>query len=159
MNKRKVIEAFKAEIREQLRVLVESAQAAHGAATHEESKPEDKYDTRGLEASYLAGAQSKRVMERQQQLTLFEHLEVLTFGPEDPILATALVTLASESQISHFLLMPFGGGLSVTCEGTIVRCITPQSPLGKVLLGKRLGDEIEVAIGKSPKVYEIVQLS
>lgn len=32
-------------------------------ATHEDTKAENKYDTHGLEASYLARAQSERVLD------------------------------------------------------------------------------------------------
>ena len=40
-----------------------SARSAHEEATSEQSKAENKYDTRGLEAAYLAGAQSRQAAE------------------------------------------------------------------------------------------------
>ena len=60
MNKRDLLNLFANKIAEDLLVMTKAALAAHEAATHSESKAEDQYDTRGLEASYLAGAQSKR---------------------------------------------------------------------------------------------------
>src|SRR4051812_3963394 len=51
--------------------LVSAARAAHEAATHAESKPEDQYDTRGLEASYLAAAQARRVEEIDRAIQVF----------------------------------------------------------------------------------------
>src|SRR4030095_10484665 len=43
-----------------------SARTAHAEATHEQSKAENKYDTRGLEASYLAHGQSRLAAATQQ---------------------------------------------------------------------------------------------
>src|SRR3546814_12851462 len=37
--------------------------ATHEAATHDESKDENKYETRGLEAAYLADGQRRRLNE------------------------------------------------------------------------------------------------
>ena len=50
------------------------------AATNEESKAENKYDTRGLEASYMAQAQSLRVSELKK-----DHYNLLRMAlPENP---------------------------------------------------------------------------
>ena len=49
------------QINDELEVIKKSAEIAHDDATHEESRAENKYDTRGLESSYLAGAQMERV--------------------------------------------------------------------------------------------------
>lgn len=38
----------------------QAAQIAHEAATHEENIAENKYDTLGLEAAYLATGQARR---------------------------------------------------------------------------------------------------
>ncbi len=57
-------------------ILKEAALATYEAATHEESKPENEYDTRGLEASYLAGAQAKRTAEIEELLIILKHLDV-----------------------------------------------------------------------------------
>ena len=44
-----------------LRIAKDALRASHEAATHAESKAENKYDTRGLEAAYLADGQRRRV--------------------------------------------------------------------------------------------------
>ena len=91
MNKQKLVDIFIEQLEHDLIALKEAARATYEAATHEESKPENEYDTRGLEASYLAGAQAKRAGEIDEVLSLFRHLEFKSFGPQTPIAATALV--------------------------------------------------------------------
>ena len=66
MDKRKIIEAIRRQLEKDLNVLKEAALIAYEAATNEESKPENEYDTRALEASYIAGAQAKRAGELEE---------------------------------------------------------------------------------------------
>lgn len=154
--KKELLALFEAKIAEMLRVLTQSAMEAHAAATHTESKAEDQYDTRGLEASYLAGAQSRRAMELEEVLNTYRFVDLKDFGPDTPIASTALIELRSEEgRTTQYLLMPNGGGMSVLWKGKKVHTITPQSPLGEGLMGKRVGDEISLAIEGSVKDLEI----
>lgn len=159
MNKLELILKFREKTAADLAVLTQAALAAHDAATHAESKAEDKYDTRGLEASYLAGAQSKRAMELQEMLDLFQHLDIKEFNASSKIASTALVELDCDGQKSYCLLMPKGGGQSVVFEGKTIQCITPQSPLGELLLGAKVGDQISVTVKDVLRDYDIVSAS
>lgn len=157
--KKTLLALFEVKIADMLQMLTHSALEAHAAATHSESKAEDQYDTRGLEASYLAGAQSRRVLELEQILNTYRFVDLKNFGPDTPISATALVELRSEEGAeSLYLLMPNGGGMSVEWEGRKVQAITPQSPLGNVLLKKRVGDEISISVEGSIKDFEIISV-
>ena len=49
-----------ARLTEDLRHAEEAVRAAHETATHEENVAENKYDTLGLEAAYLATGQARR---------------------------------------------------------------------------------------------------
>ena len=60
INKSSLVDHIKKQLTEDFEILKAAALATYEDATHEESKPENEYDTRGLEASYLAGAQGKR---------------------------------------------------------------------------------------------------
>ena len=80
MDKVKLIHEIRKSLEKDLEVLKEAERATREAATHEESKPENEYDTRGLEASYLAGAQSKRITETEELLVIFKHIELKYFN-------------------------------------------------------------------------------
>ena len=74
MNKRALIKKIIAQLTAELEVYFRAAHAAHAEATHEQNKAENKYDTRGLEASYLARGQSRQAMETQAAIAAFEKL-------------------------------------------------------------------------------------
>ena len=123
-----------------------AARAAHEAATHEESKPENDKDTRGLEASYLAGAQAARVRDLEGAIKAIGQLDLLDLArPGSAIQSSALVVLEDEDGArTTFFLAPFGGGTTVSDGSISAQVVTPQSPLGRMLLGRTEGDVIEM---------------
>ena len=84
MNKRTLIKKIIARLTDELAVYFRAANASRAEATHEQNKAEDKYDTRGLEASYLARGQSKQAAEIESAIAEFEKLAVRKFGDGKP---------------------------------------------------------------------------
>lgn len=137
-----------------------AALATYEAATDEENKPENEYDTRALEASYLAGAQAKRAGEIDEVISMFKNTHFIDFPPGAPIQSTALVRVRSEKKTNLFFLMPLGGGFSLKLEnGDSVQIMTPHSLLGEGLLGLRQGEVAEVEINGRVKEFEILEVS
>ncbi|MDB4961150.1 MAG: hypothetical protein JWP01_1149 [Myxococcales bacterium] len=141
----------KAVLRTELLALVSAqlttAQAAHAAAiegaTHAEAKPENDKDTRGLEQSYLARGQAQRVAELEAAVAELTALKLRTFTARDPVAISAVVTVDEDGTEHRFFVVPHGGG-SVLAGG--IQVVTPSSPLGRALLGKRIDDEVEVRL-------------
>jgi transcription elongation GreA/GreB family factor len=155
MIKKQILEKLIEDLRAKAQLLESAARTAHEGATHEESKAEDKYDTRGLEASYLAGAQAKRAYELQQLIESYEFLPLRDFDAKSAIDVTALVTLRGEKSIQKFFLVPKGGGLSVEISGQKIQIITPVSLIGEELVGRSLGESFEVEIAGELRDFEI----
>ncbi len=135
-----------------------AAQSTYEAATGEESRPENEYDTRALEASYLAGAQAKRVSDLDEQLAMCKNLNLRSFDAKSPIASTAFLELELDGHKSHVFLLPKIGGLFVTYQGVQIQVITPVSPLGEALIGLKQGDAAVVEVGSGTKEYEIISI-
>lgn len=160
MDKKKLAEAFRVSLETELMAIKEAARATYEAATHEEAKPENEYDTRAIEASYLAGAQAKRAGEIDEILSLFLNLPMKTFSPKDPISATAYVVFEDDKgKKSHVLVMPKGGGFSVSCDGVSVKIVTPASRLGEALLDRRQGEDVDIEVGDEVHGYSILSVA
>lgn len=156
MNKKELIAAFITRLEDDLEMMKAAARATYEAATHEESKAENEYDTRGLEASYLAGAQAKRAAEIDEALSLFRGLTFAEFKDDDPVSSTALVSLDLDGKKSLVLFMPKGGGLSAQLAGESVQIVTPSSSLGEALLGLKVGDVAEFEVGARTRECEVL---
>lgn len=158
MNKKNLVQFIIQQLETDMVMLREAARATYEAATHEESKPENEYDTRGLEAAYLAGAQAKRVGEVEELLSIYKYIQIKDFTATEAISSTALVQIALNDRKSYVFLMSKGGGMVLSFEGHPIQIVTPNSPLGEALLGLKSGDTAVVEKGKQILEYEILSV-
>ena len=158
MDKRRIIAALRAQITEEAQVVARAAASARDAATHEEAKPENDKDTRALEASYLAGAQLARVRELEKLSTALEFLELRDHRGLG-VAVSALVLAEVNGVTQRYFLVPFGGGTKVTVDGAEVQIVSPESPIGRALVGREAGDSIELRVPQGKREIEIVEVT
>jgi len=159
MNKQQVLQRIIERLEIDLDVAIRAAQTAYETATHEENIAENKYDTLGLEASYLAAGQARRVEEIRQSLTLYKTLVLKPFDEARGIQPGDLIVLESVSGVEqHLFLGPDAAGLKISVENTLITVITAKAPLGQSLLGKFDGDEVEVSVNGSRQSFEVMRV-
>ena len=158
MNKRALIKRIVARLTEELQVYFRAANASRAEATHEQNKAEDKYDTRGLEASYLARGQSRQAAEIESAIAEFEKLAARKFGDGEAIDIGALVELEHGGKNSFYFLGPRAGGTEVVHEKKEILVITPQSPLGEQLMGRKQGDQPQLNLGGAKQAAKILSV-
>ena len=159
MNKRALIKKIVAKLADELETYFRAAQFSRAEATHESSKAENKYDTRGLEASYLARGQSKQAAEIKSAIAAFEELPAKKFGADDMIDLGALVELEQGGECSFYFIGPRAGGTEVLHDRKEILVITPQSPLGAQLVGKKAGENFQLALGGTKQAAKIVNVA
>jgi transcription elongation GreA/GreB family factor len=158
VNKRAIVKKIIARLTEELQVYFRAAQFSRAEATHEQSKAESKYDTRGLEASYLARGQSKQAAEIEAAIAEFEKLSLKKFGTGDPIQLGALVELEHGGESSVYFIGPRAGGTEIFHDKKEILVITPQSPLGEQLLGKKSGKQPQLNFGGAKQAAKILKV-
>ncbi len=158
MNKRAIIKKITAKLAGELEVYFRAAQFARTEATHEQNKAEHKYDTRGLEASYLARGQSKQAAELEAAIAEFAKLDGRPFAAGRAIGLGALVELEHGGESSWYFLGPRAGGTEVIHDKKEILVITPQSPLGAQLLGRKSGDCPQLDFGGAQQPANILRV-
>ena len=158
MNKRAVIKKITAKLVGELEIYFRAAQFSRAEATHESNKPENKYDTRGLEASYLARGQSKQAAELETAIAEFEKLDVKKIAAGDAIAVGALVELEHGGEKFIYFVGPRAGGTEILHDKKEILVITPQSPLGEQLMGKKSGDQQQLNFGGAKQAAKIVSV-
>ena len=141
--KQGVLAEIRAELRAALERLSRAASEAHAAATDPGSKAEGKYDTRSLEASYLAAGQARQVDELAAAVRTFDALSLPDFEMEDEIDAGALVEVETNDESAWYLLVPASGGTVVSHDGLEITLLTPASTLYQKLVGMRRGESLD----------------
>ena len=159
LNKSAIIGKIIAALAEELKGYERSARAAHDVATDKESKAENKYDTRGLEASYLAHGQSRQAIEVMQAMQQYEALPPREFARDEAIHIGALVELELESkkkvERTTCFIGPSAGGTEIHSEGRDVLVITPHSPMGRQLIGLKRGGRLQIPPDGKGESYRV----
>ncbi|MCQ4259816.1 GreA/GreB family elongation factor [Stutzerimonas stutzeri] len=157
MNKSLLHTLIIEQLQADLKIAKDALQASHEAATHAESKAENKYDTRGLEAAYLADGQRRRVHEIEVALAGFRNLPIRAHLNE-PISLGALIELEGDGGCRWVFLGPDAAGLCVVIDSTDVLLISPRSPLGQALMNLYEGDELEISVNSRAQRYAVVSV-
>jgi len=158
MNKRALIQKIVAKLTSELEVYFRAAQNSRAEATHEQSKAESKYDTRGLEASYLARGQSRQAVELEMAIAEFGKLDERKFNAGEGIGVGALVELEIAGERLFYFLGPRAGGTEVVHDQNEILVITPQSPLGAQLLDKKQGDRPQLLLAGRKQAARIASV-
>lgn len=154
MDKKKVLATVLAKLEEELRVQLKGQASAAEGATHAEARAETKWDTCGLEQSYLA-----RGLARQFEALAKQVEELRIFVPSDfsgqPVGVGALVETEMDGQRMLFMLLNCGGGFELTVDGDAITVITPESPVGAALLDKVEGVAYSFRAGKEGRIVKV----
>lgn len=119
--------------------LADSEESASGA----ETKSEGKYDTRAIEAAYLAQAQAEQLSLAEESLGKFRRFDPPPYDLNDEIGPGALVEVEQDGEICFYFLAPTGGGLVTEYLGCEVTVVTPESRMYRQLADRKLGDTLE----------------
>ncbi|MCP4503526.1 MAG: GreA/GreB family elongation factor [Deltaproteobacteria bacterium] len=149
-------EALKAVFVSQVQADLDAAllqqKTAQNDATHEEARAENDKDTRGLESSYLARGLARRAMEFKATLAALKGVSTRVFSDDEKVGLAALVTIEDDSGEERiYFMVSSGGGLKAEIAELVVKIVTPDSPLGKALMGRELDDEILIHTPKGKR--------
>ena len=147
MEKRTILDSVIQVMRDELGLLNRAAEDARSGATNSEVRSESKYDTRGLESSYLARGHAMKFESLAADVALLENLECLAFKTGDKIGVGALVGLKMGREVLRFYVLPKGGGIEIELyEGQPeITVVTPDAPMGGSLLGLGVGDSFSLS--------------
>jgi len=135
----------------------DAARVAHETATHEENIAENKYDTLGLEAAYLATGQARRADAIRQAMAAWSQFRPLPYDAAKGIQLGALVCLAdADGQHQHLFIGPNGGSMQLVCSALPVQVISSDAPLARAMLGKSEGDEVSIQVASDRRAFEVL---
>lgn len=138
----------------------EAVRVAHETATHEENIAENKYDTLGLEAAYLASGQARRAEAIRQAMAHWRQWRPLPYDAGQGIQLGALVCLVDandpQQQQQQIFLGPAGGSMKLPSGAQTVQVVSTEAPLGRAMLGKCEGDEVSMQGAPIRQQFEVL---
>lgn len=157
--KQKIYDHLLAKIEADIKEAEQVNDSANAYKNSEDMKQEGKYDTRAIEAGYLAGAQAKRLEELKLEKRLLESMDIKQFQDSDEIAAGALIELEINSTTQTYFLSNTAGGSMLQVDGKTIMIISVFSPIGDAALSLKVGDSFELETPKEVREYQIKSIS
>lgn len=142
--KQKLFDACVAYANERIATAEAALRQAYEAAENEtKSSAGDKYETGRAMAQLEAEKAMRQVAEAKKLLQVLH-----SFNPRKPHTVAALGSLVAAEESTYYLAVSIG---QLTIDGKPIFVISPASPAGQALLGKKVGEEFEFA-GRRQKI-------
>ena len=136
-----------------------AARSAHESATHTENIAENKYDTLGLEAAYLATGQARRAVAIRKAMVDWRQFRPRPYDASKGIQLGALVCLVdSDARQQWLFLGPDGGSMKLGSGAQLVQVVSGEAPLGRAMLGKCEGDEVSMEVAPNRQRFEVLRV-
>lgn len=159
-NSKYIKEKILLKLKEAVQSSLDMARAAylsdHEGATSSEAKSESKYDTRAVEAGYIAGAQKARMEELEDELQLLDEID-LDHLPLS-VSVGSLIELQFENSSKIYFISSTAGGTIVDVDDEKILVISAFSPIGVEAIGLQKGDEFEVEVSGQARSYKILSI-
>ena len=154
--KKKILDELISKMKNELATLESASKATREFATDQEFKAESKYDTRALEASYLASAEAKRVEDLKLEIQMLEEVDLDLASKSSEVCIGSLVQLKYLNLEKHYFLIPTSGGTLLAIDNIPILVVSVFSPIGSALLGLKVGEEFEIETPKENRNYQVI---
>lgn len=155
IDKKNILNALIEILKLELSQVEAAAQSTKDLATADDLKSEGKYDTRAIEASYLASAQQKRVEEIKTDIQMLEEIEIKN---SKKLQMGSLALISHKGNDRYYFLTSTSGGTMLTVDGQTILVISVFSPLGNGALGLEEGESFEVETPKELRSYQVLKV-
>ena len=160
MDKQDLVAQLSRQLESSARAALVARDAAVTEARDGATPDEKREDAR---AAHQVGTMGKLQQKRAQQ-EMAEVDALATFRPR-PLPATAAIGIGAIVEIEDeesgegrtFFLAPVGAGVTLTGPGGdgVLSVVTPASPVGRAVLGKKAGDVVDVTVDGDLREWQI----
>jgi transcription elongation GreA/GreB family factor len=157
MDKQTIVDALIEQVDTEIEKAKNAFESTRDHAIEDDLKSESKWDTRSIEANYLASGHKKRVEELKLEKQMLEEIEVRKFEADEDVAIGAVVKLEHNGKLRSYFISPTAGGTILDIDGPIL-VLSVFSPIGSEVLGLNVGDEFELETPKGNRLYFIKEL-
>ena len=156
MNKSLILEKLIKQLNDELEKAKAAYETAKNLTQEPDFKAESKWDTRSIEAGYLAGAQKKRVDELEMDVKMIEELAGEKLNKAASVGIGSLVDIEFNDQIRKYFIAPTAGGSMIEVDGEVVLVISVFSPIGDGVVNLAENDTFEIEMKGGNREYLVV---
>lgn len=160
MDKMQLVAQLVSQLEASARAALSARDGAAAEARDGATPDEKREDARA--AHQLAGlgrAQERRARQVLAEIDSLAGFRPRPLSPTQTIGVGAIVEIedADSGEGRTFFLAPVGAGVTLTGPGGdgLLSVVTPQSPIGRAVLGRRVSEVVDVTVDGNPREWEI----
>lgn len=158
MDRKSVVTSILQHLEKEVGFYRELAEKERLNAIDGEIKQEGKYDTRAIEAGYLAGAQKRRLEEVQIEQQKFQSLKLENYSSSSYSLCSLLKLEKDGESAFWVFISPFSGAHELQIDQEKVQVISKETPLAKRILNLEADEEeFELKVGAKNQDWTILK--
>ena len=161
MDKRLLLSQLEAKIQGTAQIAERASAAAAEVAREGATPHEQREDARvAIEFGALARGQGHRLERARAELDALKKFRPPAIPRGGRVELGAVVEIEDEDngEGRTFFLAPVGAGVELTPPGGdgFLTVVTPASPIGRRVLGRRVDDVVEVTVEGEPRYWKVV---
>ncbi len=155
MDREQVIERIVQKLEEERQQLYQSYSTHLDATNRASSAMTSRYDSTREEMGAVADAIAQKITELDELVGRIRSMSV-----SQGRIQLGAIALITEGEHKYYVLfVPEGAGGREISEGEIrIVTIAPTSPVGRALLRKQAGDEIEINLPSGVRILEVLEV-
>lgn len=155
ISKERIVVGLLEYLERELAIAMAASREAAAYATDEESRAESKWDTQGLEASYLAAGQAVQARDWMRSIHQIRSIRELLAAPKDRAVLGALVSIVTQGFEDWYFIVPAAGGHELEIEGRLITTVTPHAPIASAMSGQPAGASFTLSNGLAARIHQL----
>lgn len=159
MDKKALIEKVVEKLQKEVLELEANITSMHQAAIEAPGAMQSHSDTTKFQMNALKDDIEKQLSTKNRELEILEKFEIMPVPSSKEIQSGSVVKIKDGEKEINYLFLEGGSGIHIEDEsGNRFIVVGENSPMGKVLAGKKVGDEIVTQFGSKEREINIVDI-
>lgn len=109
---------------------------------------QSRYDTMGVESAWVADGLAKALNEKEMYIARLQTFQFNELSNNICLGSIIVISDGESSSLEYYFILPVASGYKLKERDITLTTITPLTPIGKVLIGKQVGEEIKIQFPK-----------
>ncbi len=159
MDKSALIEKVVEKLQKEVAELEANVASIHEAAVDAPNAMQSHSDTTKFQMNALKDDIEKQLSAKNKELEILERFEIAPVPSSKEVGSGSVIKIRDGERELNYFFLEGGSGIQIEDEsGSPIIVVGENSPMGKILAGKKVGDNIVAKFGSKERSIDIIEI-
>ncbi len=159
MDKSALIEKVVEKLQKEVAELEANVASIHEAAVDAPNAMQSHSDTTKFQMNALKDDIEKQLSAKNKELEILERFEIAPVPSSKEVGSGSVIKIRDGERELNYFFLEGGSGIQIEDEsGNPIIVVGENSPMGKILAGKKVGDNIVAKFGSKERSIDIIEI-